>query len=152
MRLVVAVRALIVVGVVGFGVTARAEEGYGGVLKAALRQAKLTKASQTLLAAAREFDRNPSESSLKAFEARMVKLQKSLDKTRNSVSEVQRSLGGENAESSEGQVSAQGYMAPSSGFNYSGTTSRIATPSPTPQVAATATPGTPMLGAGDTFF
>jgi hypothetical protein len=152
MRFVVAVRALVVIGVVGFGVTARAEEGYGGVLKAALRQARLTKASQTLLAAARDFDRNPSEASLKAFEARMLKLQKSLDRTRTSVSEVQRSLGGDTAEGSEGQVSAQGYMAPSSGFNYSGTTSRLATPSPTPRVAATATPATPMLGVGDTLF
>jgi hypothetical protein len=92
MKVPVAFGAVVLAGFLSIGVSAHAEEGYRGVVKAALRQAKLTKESRTLLAAARDFDRDPSVESLRAFEETMSKLQRSLDKTRGSIASLQKSL------------------------------------------------------------
>jgi len=92
MKLQVAFGAVVLAGFLGLGVSAHAEEGYRAVVKVALQQARLTKESRNLLAAAHHFDRDPSLDSLRAFEETMAKLQRSLDKTRGSIASVQKSL------------------------------------------------------------
>jgi len=135
-------RCLVLVGiatvVTNVGTSAYADEGYQGAVKAALRHANLTQESKGLLAAAREFDKDPSEGSLRALEAKMRKLQKSLDRTRGAISKVQRSLsnGEEQGASTDEKVRAKSYVMKTSNFLFAGAPAR---PVATPQVVATAT-------------